>query len=233
MANEVTVTIDDHEIQVPAGTTILKAAASLGEDIPAICYHDHTTANGLCRMCVVEIEGSRVLSPACIAKVSEGMQVQTRSERVERSRRTILELLDSAVDLSEAPSIQAMLEQYDAAEDRFLESDSRQFPVIDDNPMFIRDYSKCVLCWRCVQVCAEDAQYTYAINFTGRGYESMIGTFFDRPLMETSCVFCGQCVGVCPTGALKAKRQHLLEGGLSPEEVRQETRSPRRRKKRR
>jgi NADH dehydrogenase/NADH:ubiquinone oxidoreductase subunit G len=233
MANEVTVTIDGHAVQVPAGTTILKAAASLPEDIPAICYHDHTTANGLCRMCVVEVEGSRLLTPACIAQVSDGMQVQTRSERVERSRRTILELLDSAVDLSEAPSIQAMLEEYNAEETRFPGSEARQIPLIDDNPMFVRDYAKCLLCWRCVQVCAEDAQYTYAINFTGRGYETMIGTFFDKPLLETSCVFCGQCVGVCPTGALKAKRQHLLEQGLAPEDVRQATRSPRRRKKRR
>jgi NADH dehydrogenase/NADH:ubiquinone oxidoreductase subunit G len=230
MANEVTVTIDGHAVQVPAGTTILKAAASLPEDIPAICYHD---PNGLCRMCVVEVEGSRLLTPACIAQVSDGMQVQTRSERVERSRRTILELLDSAVDLSEAPSIQAMLEEYNAEETRFPGSEARQIPLIDDNPMFVRDYAKCLLCWRCVQVCAEDAQYTYAINFTGRGYETMIGTFFDKPLLETSCVFCGQCVGVCPTGALKAKRQHLLEQGLAPEDVRQATRSPRRRKKRR
>jgi NADH dehydrogenase/NADH:ubiquinone oxidoreductase subunit G len=233
MANEVTLTIDGRPVQVPQGTTILKAAESLGEEIPAICYHDHTTANGLCRMCVVEVGGSRVLSPACVAQVSEGMQVNTRGDRVERSRRTILELLDSAVDLSEAPSIQTMLEEYGADEACFPESEARHIPLIDDNPMFIRDYSKCVLCWRCVQVCAEDAQYTYAINFTGRGYETMIGTFFDKPLLETSCVFCGQCVGVCPSGALKAKRQHLLEQGLPPEQVRQAARSPRRRKKRR
>jgi len=72
--------------------------------------------------------------------------------------------------------------------------------------MYIRDYAKCILCWRCVQVCAEDAQYTFAINFEGRGFETRIGTFFDKPMPETTCVFCGQCVGVCPTGALKPKR---------------------------
>jgi NADH dehydrogenase/NADH:ubiquinone oxidoreductase subunit G len=233
MPDEVTLTVDGQSIQVPPGTTILKAAEQLGEEVPTICYHDHTTANGLCRLCVVEVEGARVLSPACVAKVSEGMQVNTRSERVERSRRTILEMLSSAVDLSEAPEILTMMEDYSADDERFPESDARQLPILDDNPMFIRDYSKCVLCWRCVQVCAEDAQYTYAINFTNRGFDTMIGTYFDKPLMETTCVFCGQCVGVCPSGALKSKRQHLLEQGLSPDEVMGVTRSERRKRKHR
>jgi NADH dehydrogenase/NADH:ubiquinone oxidoreductase subunit G len=232
MADDVTLTIDGHAVQVPAGTTILKAVEKLDEEIPTICFHDHTTANGLCRLCVVEVEGSRVLSPACIAQVNEGMQVKTRSERVERSRRTLLEMLSSAVDISEAAEIQSMMEEYSADSNRFLGSKTRAQPILDDNPMFIRDYAKCVMCWRCVQVCAEDAQYTYAINFTGRGFDTMIGTFFDKPLMETTCVFCGQCVGVCPSGALKAKRQHLLEQGLAPDEVLGITRSERRRRKR-
>jgi NADH dehydrogenase/NADH:ubiquinone oxidoreductase subunit G len=232
MAEKINLTIDGHPVSVPPGTTILQAVQSLGEQIPTICYHDHTTAYGLCRICVVEVEGSRVLSPACVAQVSEGMRVHTLSERVERSRRTILEMLASAVDLSEAPEILEMIEDFEAEADRFPESDRRTVPVLDDNPMFIRDYDKCVLCWRCVQVCAEDAQYTFAINFTGRGFDTMIGTFFDKPLMETTCVFCGQCVGVCPSGALKAKRQHLLEQGLTPDEVMLVTRTKRRKKKR-
>ena len=233
MANEITLTIDGHPVQVPPGTTIIKAAEQLGQDVPTICYHDHTSSNGLCRMCIVEVEGARVLSPACVAQVSEGMRVHTRSERVERSRRTLLELLASAVDLTEAPEIQEMMADYSAEDDRFPESEARALPILDDNPMFIRDYAKCVLCWRCVQVCAEDAQYTYAINFTGRGFDTMIGTFFDKPLMETTCVFCGQCVGVCPSGALKSKRQYLLEQGLSPGEVMAATQSKRRKRKRR
>ena len=85
--------------------------------------------------------------------------------------------------------------------------------------MYVRDYSKCLLCWRCVQVCADDAQYAFAINFNGRGFETQIGTFFDKPIPETTCVLCGQCVGVCPTGALKSKREYLLEQGMSPEEI--------------
>jgi len=233
MVDNINLTIDGHPVQVPRGTTILKAAEQLGKDVPTICYHDHTTANGLCRICIVDVEGSRVLTPACIAQVSEGMQVHTSGERVDRSRRTILEMLSSAVDLTDAPQIQEMMEQYAADQDRFPESRARELPIIDDNPMFIRDYAKCVLCWRCVQVCAEDAQYTYAINFTKRGFDTMIGTFFDRPLLETTCVFCGQCVGVCPSGALKSKRQHLLEQGLTPGDVMAVTQTGRKRKKRR
>ncbi|OGO62517.1 MAG: hypothetical protein A2Z45_06325 [Chloroflexi bacterium RBG_19FT_COMBO_55_16] len=232
MSDDVTLTIDDHSVTVPAGMTILKAAETLGEHIPTICFHAACTSNGLCRMCVVEVEGARVLSPACVAQVGEGMVVHTRSARVERSRRTILELLDSAVDLSEAPEIQTMLEDYAADQERFPGSEPRSIPLLDDNPMYLRDYAKCVLCWRCVQVCAEDAQYTFAINFAGRGFETQIGTFFDKPMPETTCVFCGQCVGVCPTGALKPKREWLLEQGMKPDEIMQVTRTERKRKRR-
>jgi NADH dehydrogenase/NADH:ubiquinone oxidoreductase subunit G len=231
MKNEVTLAIDGSPVTVPAGTTILKAAQTLGEQIPTICYHDYCTANALCRICVVEVEGARVLAPACVAQVSQGMVVKTRGERVERSRRTILEMLDSAVDLSEAPEIQGFLGEYDASPERFPEAERREPPLLDDNPMYVRDYAKCILCWRCVQVCADDAQYTYAINFEGRGFETSIGTFFDKPMPETTCVFCGQCVGVCPTGALKPKREHLLQVGKTPDEIMAITRSERRRKR--
>lgn len=147
------------------------------------------------------------------------MKVQTRSEKVVRSRKTILEMLDSTMDLSEADEIQVMMKDYVTESNRFPDAERRESAVIDDNPMFIRDYSKCLLCWRCVQVCAEDAQYTFAINFDGRGFETQIGTFFDKAIPETSCVLCGQCVGVCPTGALKPKREFLLEQGMKPEEI--------------
>ncbi|HSD84834.1 MAG TPA: 2Fe-2S iron-sulfur cluster-binding protein [Anaerolineae bacterium] len=219
MDDSVTLVIDEQSVVVPPGTTILKAAQAIDVEIPTICYHEHCTSNGLCRMCVVEVEGARVLSPACVAQVSEGMKVKTRSERVARSRRTIVELLGSTVDLSEAPGIQHFAQDYHADLDRFGAGERRHYPLIDDNPMYIRDYEKCILCWRCVQVCADDAQYTYALNFSGRGFETSIGTFFDKGLTETTCVFCGQCVGVCPTGALKPKREWLLEQGQAPEEI--------------
>jgi len=230
-ANPITLTLDGRSVTVPAGTTLLKAAQQLGEHIPTICYHDHCTANALCRICVVEVEGARVLAPACVAQVSDGMVVRTRTERVERSRRTILEMLDSTVDLSEAPEIQQFIGDYRAERGRFPEAGRREHPLLDDNPMYVRDYSKCILCWRCVQVCADDAQYTFAINFEGRGFETSIGTFFDKPMPETTCVFCGQCVGVCPTGALKPKREWLLQEGKTPDEIMEMTRAERRKKR--
>jgi NADH dehydrogenase/NADH:ubiquinone oxidoreductase subunit G len=230
-ADPITLTLDGRSVTVPAGTTLLKAAQQLGEHIPTICYHDHCTANALCRICVVEVEGARVLAPACVAQVSDGMVVRTRTERVERSRRTILEMLDSTVDLSEAPEIQQFIGDYRAERGRFPEAGRREHPLLDDNPMYVRDYSKCILCWRCVQVCADDAQFTFAINFEGRGFETGIGTFFDKPMPETTCVFCGQCVGVCPTGALKPKREWLLQEGKKPDEIMEMTRAERRKKR--
>ncbi len=226
MPDTVTLHIDGQPITVPAGTTLLNAASLAGTTVPTICYHEHCTANALCRLCVVEVEGARVLAPACVATVAEGMRVHTRNERVERSRRTILELLHSATDVSEAPEIQQQLDDYHADLERFGDCEHREPEIIDDNPMFIRDYSKCILCWRCVQVCAADAQFTYAINFSGRGFETSISTFFEQSLTESSCVFCGQCVGVCPTGALKPKREWLLEQGRAPAEVLAATRGP-------
>lgn len=219
MQKEVILMIDGNNITVPAGTTILKAAELLGDAIPTICYHEACTANALCRMCVVEVEGPPALQAACVAPVSMGMVVHTHSERVERARRTILEMLTSAMDLSESAELQSYLQEYAVDQERFPGAAQRKSPLLDDNPMFIRDYAQCVLCWRCVQVCAEDAQYTFALTFKGRGFATQIGTFFDQPLPETSCVFCGQCLGVCPTGALKPKREWLLEQGLSAEEL--------------
>ncbi len=230
---DVTLTIDGQPVTVPAGTTIHKAARAADIAVPTICYHDHCTSNGLCRLCVVEVEGVRLLQASCVAPAAEGMVVQTRTERVERSRRTILEMLDSAVDLSEAAAIQAQMADYDAHPERFPDAERREPPLLDDNPMYVRDYAKCILCWRCVQVCAEDAQYTFALNFEGRGFETQIATFFDKPMPETTCVFCGQCVGVCPTGALKPRREWLLQEGKTPDEILTLTRSDRRRAKRR
>ena len=219
MTEEITLNIDGQQVTVGPDTTLLDAAKQISVDIPTICWHEATTSNALCRTCVVEIEGQRVLQPACIVKAGAGMQVQTRSKRVMRARKTILEMLASSVDLSDAPEILTIMDEYGASTERFPEAERRELEIKDDNPMYIRDYSKCVLCWRCVQVCAEDAQYTYAINFSGRGYETEIGTFFDRTIPESTCVLCGQCVGVCPTGALKPKREYLLEQGVSPEEI--------------
>jgi NADH dehydrogenase/NADH:ubiquinone oxidoreductase subunit G len=229
-SKQITLTIDGREVTVPEGTTLLEAAKQVGVEIPDICYHEATTSNGLCRMCVVDVNKGRLLQPACIAACQNNASVETHSERVMRSRRTILEMLNSAVDLQQAPDIQAMMSDYQADAERFPQAKRREHPLHDDNPFYVRDYSQCVLCWRCVQVCAQDAQYTFALTLSGRGFNTHVATAFDLPMPESPCVFCGQCVGVCPTGALKPKIEFGLEQGRTPDEIRQMTRGPRRRK---
>src|SRR5262245_26872321 len=121
----ITLKIDGEEVTVPDGTTLLEAARMLGKEIPVICYHDATTSNGLCRVCVVDVNNGRLLQPAGIAACQNGTAVETRNERVERSRRTILEMLSASVDLSQAPDIQAMMADYQADTERFPEAERR------------------------------------------------------------------------------------------------------------
>lgn len=226
----ITLTIDGLLVTVTEDATILEAAQEAKIKIPTICYHPACTSNGLCRLCVVEVEGSRTLVASCVAKATQGMKVATQSDRIRQARRTILEMLSASIDLREAPEILAFMEEYGASADRFPEANKRNPDIIDDNPMYIRDYARCILCWRCVQVCADDAQYTNAINFSRRGFNTQIATYFEKPLPETACVFCGQCVGVCPTGALKPKRLWLMEKGSSPDEIMSLTRKYRQRR---
>ncbi|MFN8373582.1 MAG: hypothetical protein U0694_12005 [Anaerolineae bacterium] len=115
----------------------------------------------------------------------EQCQRRTRSERVERNRRTILEMLNSTVDLAQAPDIQHLMDDYGADRERFPDAERREHPLHDDNPFYVRDYSQCVLCWRCVQVCAEDAQYTFALTLGERGFHTHVTTLFDIPMTES------------------------------------------------
>ena len=207
----VALTLNGKTVRVPAGTTILSAARLAGVEIPTICFHPELTANAVCRLCSVEVVGARALQPACVVPVAQGMVVNTETERVNTARRVILELLASTVDLHDAPDIQHFVEKYGANPQRFSGGVRREFPIKDDNPFYLRDYSQCVMCWRCIQVCADDVQNTYALTWGGRGIGSHVATVLDRPMPETTCVFCGNCVGVCPTGALKGKVEFNLE----------------------
>src|SRR5512134_2215781 len=146
MVSEIKLTIDGQDITAEQGKTLLDVARENGKNIPTICFHEATTANALCRICVVEVEGQRVLQPACIVKAAAGMKVQTKSERVLRARRTILEMLASTMDLSEAPEILKMMYDYGASSSRFPDAGRREVEIKDDNPMYVRDYSKCLLC---------------------------------------------------------------------------------------
>lgn len=204
----ITLTIDGQAVTVPPGTTIREAAASLGIDIPTLCHHPHFATGSNCRVCVVEVTGARTLVPACSREAEPEMQVQTDSERVRRARRVVLELLAAQADLSAAPVARAYTAYYGADPDRWAkvraEAGGPHPAPIRDNPFFIRDYSRCIHCRRCTEACGVGIQHTFAIAVTGRGALAAIHTGGTGELPDSPCVFCGNCVGVCPTGALMA-----------------------------
>jgi predicted molibdopterin-dependent oxidoreductase YjgC len=207
---EVALTIDGRDVLARRGATILDACRRLGVDTPTLCQLDNLTPVNVCRVCVVELEGSRVLVPACSRKVEEGMKITTNSERVRHSRRLVLELLASSVDMSlTSPQVHGWMQQYGAEPSRFgPKAATVAQPVKVDNELYVRDYSRCILCYKCVEACGVDAQNTFAIAVAGRGFDSHISTEFDTPLPDSACVYCGNCIGVCPTGALMFKSEH-------------------------
>ena len=163
-----------------------------------------------------------MLVPACSRKAEAGMKIHTNSPRVRLSRKVVLELLASSVDLSIADELQATLREYGANGTRFGSPEQVATvaqPVKIDNDLYVRDYSKCVLCYKCVEACGTDAQNTFAIAVAGRGFHAHISTELDVPLPESACVYCGNCIAVCPTGALMAKPEFDLRqaGQWAPE----------------
>jgi len=207
----VRLTIDGQETLAAPGTSILDACAKLGVETPTLCYLQTLTPQNACRVCVVELEGSRTLVPACARKVEAGMKIQTDSARVRTSRRLVLELLGSSVDLGAAPNVARWMARYGAEPARFgAQAATVAQPVKDDNELYVRDYAKCILCYKCVEACGVDAQNTFAIAVAGRGFGARIATEWNVPLPTSACVYCGNCIGVCPTGALMAKPEFEL-----------------------
>jgi predicted molibdopterin-dependent oxidoreductase YjgC len=199
----VELTIDGQAVRVTEGSTILDACRRAQIDTPTLCYGDTLTPVNVCRVCVVELAGARTLVPSCSRKAEEGMVVHTDSERVRTSRRLVMELLGSSTDLSTAPEALAYIERYDAQPDRFgADSLTVAQAVKVDNDLYVRDYSKCILCYKCVEACGVDHQNTFAIAVAGRGFGAHISTELDVSLPESACVYCGNCIAVCPTGAL-------------------------------
>lgn len=204
----VEIKIDGRSLFVSEGATILEAARQLGIETPTLCYLENLAPVNVCRLCMVELEGSRVLVPACSRKVEAGMVIHTDSERVRLSRKLVLEFLASTVDLSTWPAFSDYSRRYGADPERFGENAANNAqPVKIDNELYVRDYAKCVLCYKCVQACGVEAQYTFAIAVAGRGAGAHISTEFGIPLPESACVYCGNCIGVCPTGALMFKSE--------------------------
>jgi predicted molibdopterin-dependent oxidoreductase YjgC len=235
-------------MQVPEGTTILGACRELGIGVPTLCWLETLRPVNVCRVCVVEVEGARVLVPACSRPVEPGMKVLTSSPRVRHTRKLVLELLASSVDLSAAPGMGEMLAEYGAQPERFgppapvAANDGRDSaiaghhappdpayaataaqPVKDDNELYVRDYAKCVLCYKCVEACGPDHQNTFAIAVAGRGFDARISTEFAVALPESACVYCGNCIAVCPTGALMARREWEMRRAGTWDESRQTT----------
>jgi predicted molibdopterin-dependent oxidoreductase YjgC len=206
---ELEITIDGKRVKVGEGATILDAAKKLGIETPTLCFLETLTPVNVCRVCVVELEGSRALVPACSRKVEAGMVIRTDSERVRLSRRVVLEFLASSADISTAPQLQRYMREYGARVEKFGQRAAKvaQPPKID-NDLYVRDYAKCILCYKCVEACGVDAQNTFAIGVAGRGFQAHIATEFEIPLTDSACVYCGNCIGVCPTGALMGKIEY-------------------------
>ncbi|MCU0274697.1 MAG: 2Fe-2S iron-sulfur cluster-binding protein [Acidimicrobiales bacterium] len=217
----VRVSIAGTEVDVPEGATVLDACRRAGVDVPTLCWLETLTPVNVCRVCVVEVPGNRTLVPACSRSVEDGMEVLPDSERVRTSRRMVLELLASSVDLARAePRLLALLDEYGADPERHgSDRATVAQPVKREDELYVRDYSRCVLCYKCVEACGEDAQHTFAIAVAGRGFDAHIATEFAIALPESACVYCGNCVGVCPTGALLPTREFDLRetGTWAPE----------------
>ncbi len=236
--------VDGRVVRVFEGSTILDACNELGVETPVLCYGETLRPANVCRVCVVEIEGARVLAPACSRKVEPGMKVKTDSERVRHSRRLVLEFLSSSVDLSETRAAAGYMSRYAADPARYgppappdplrdrkrtghhEEPDGQtaatvHAPVKIDNELYVRDYSKCILCYKCVDACGEQYQNTFAIGVAGRGFDARISTEFVVELPESACVYCGNCIAVCPTGALKFKSEHDMRSDGTWDESRQ------------
>jgi len=228
--------IDGETVRVAEGDTILDACTARGVDTPTLCYADNLTPVNACRVCVVEVEGSRTLVPACSRPAEAGMKVSTDTERVQHSRKLVMEFLASSVDTSLASQdwhrwmdeYRARPERFGAAMDPLPPGERDQKgpghheapepavaetvaqPVKIDNDLYVRDYSRCVLCYKCVEACGTDAQNTFAIAVAGRGFDARISTEYAVTLDRSACVYCGNCIGVCPTGALMFTSEHNM-----------------------
>jgi len=210
----VNVTINGQKVQAQAGQTILEAAQSVGVKIPTLCHHPALEPIGACRVCLVEVVGQRTLQPSCTFKVTEGMEVWTRSPKAEEARRFVLELIlsDHPLDCMTCErtgncELQDLAYEYGIEQTRFP-GVQHHYPVDDSNPFYVRDYEKCILCRRCVRAC-EEINGVEAIGVINRGFDNKIGTAFDGLMQDSVCEFCGMCVAVCPTGALVPQlRQH-------------------------
>ena len=250
--------VDGLPVKVREGSTILEACRVAMIETPTLCYATNLTPVNACRVCVVELEGARVLVPACARKAESGMKVKTDTDRVRHSRKLVLEFLASSVDLSTASkTTHDWIAKYEANPARFgadasvpakpseayghddrdnAEPGHHAAPDVSkaatvaqppklDNDLYMRDYSKCILCYKCVEACGDDAQNTFAIAVAGRGFDARISTEYAVPLTDSACVYCGNCIGVCPTGALMFNSEYRMRQAGTWDESKQKVTS--------
>ncbi|MFW6170216.1 MAG: [Fe-Fe] hydrogenase large subunit C-terminal domain-containing protein, partial [Planctomycetota bacterium] len=207
---KITVTIDDNTISVPMGTTLLEAARKLGIHIPTLCHHDDLCVAGVCRVCVVEVEGQRTLQASCAYPVTQPITIKTHTRKVRRARRHVVDLLLSehygqcyACFRNNNCELQALAKEYGVDYFRFGHPEKPAHPLDLSSYSVVRDMNKCVLCRRCVRTCI-DLQEVGVLEAVGRGNKTKIATYLDKPLADVVCINCGQCINRCPTGALRA-----------------------------
>lgn len=207
----VTLTIDNQTIKVPEGTTILEAAQKLGIRVPTLCHDPRLSSSGACRICSVEVAGQKNLVTACTYPVAQGMEVKTRSQRVRKARKTIIELLLAnhpaeclICERNNKCELQDLAIEYGVREWKW-EGAKREVALDLSSTAIVRNPEKCILCGKCVRVCKE-IQGVYALDFTKRGFNVIVEPAFHNPLTETVCILCGQCLLSCPTAAISDKR---------------------------
>ena len=205
----INLTIDGVKVSVPAGTTVLEAARQANIHIPTLCFLKDINEIGACRMCVVDC-GGRSLAAACVMPASEGMVVKTNTPAVRAARKSVLELILSNHERkclscvrSQNCELQALAKELGVDENRY-EGANIEYPLDTFSPSIVRDPNKCILCRRCVSAC-RNVQKIGAIGAVNRGFKTIIAPAFEKNILETSCIFCGQCINACPVGALREK----------------------------
>jgi formate dehydrogenase major subunit len=224
-AQQVTLTIDDREVTVPAGTSVLRAAAEAGLQIPKLCATDQLEAFGSCRMCLVQVEGMKGFPASCTTPVAPGMKVTTQNEKIAKIRRGVMELYisDHPLDCLTCPAnghceLQDMAGAVGLREVRYGYAGANHLDAVKDesNPYFTFDPSKCIVCSRCVRACDEQ-QGTLALTIQGRGFDSKVSASQNESFLDSECVSCGACIQACPTATLSEKS--LIEAGQAEHSV--------------